>query len=326
VPPAATHSDCFRLLRLLADARIHSGEALASALGCSRVSLSKRLAEAQGLGVTLCSVRGRGYRLEEPLDLIDRDSLEALIASFGIPFRVEVLDECASTSTLLLERALNGAAHASVIVCEHQTAGRGRRGAEWISTLGGGLAFSMLWRFQRAAGELSGLSLALAVGVARGIEKLGAGPVRVKWPNDLLLAERKLGGILIEMNGERPGLAVIGVGLNVKLPERARRRIGAPVAELARDGIAPSRTVLLARLLQELAAVLQQFQRDGFGPLREEWLARHAWQGRRVALKIADRCVAEGRAVGVAEDGALLLLSRRGLERFHAGELSLRQA
>jgi BirA family biotin operon repressor/biotin-[acetyl-CoA-carboxylase] ligase len=112
----------------------------------------------------------------------------------------------------------------------------------------------------------------------------------------------------------------------VRLSERARRRIAAPVAELARDGFAPSRTVLLARLLQELAVVLEQFQCGGFAPLREEWVARHAWQGRRVALKIADRCVAEGRAVGVAEDGALLLLSRTGLQSFHAGELSLRQA
>jgi BirA family biotin operon repressor/biotin-[acetyl-CoA-carboxylase] ligase len=143
--------------------------------------------ETQVLGVPLCTVRGRGYRLEEPLDLIDRGSLDALIASLGTPFQVDVLDECASTSTLLLERALNGAAHASVIVCEHQTAGRGRRGAEWISALGGSLAFSMLWRFQRPAGELSGLSLALAVGAA-GLSNAGAA-CQVKWPNDLLVAD-----------------------------------------------------------------------------------------------------------------------------------------
>jgi BirA family transcriptional regulator, biotin operon repressor / biotin---[acetyl-CoA-carboxylase] ligase len=328
VSSSATHPDCFRLLRLLADARFRSGALLARALGCSRAGLAERVREAQALGLSLLAVPGRGYRLAEPLDLIDRESLGALLAPVPAPFRVEVLDECTSTSTLLLERALNGAPHASVVVCERQTAGRGRRGAQWISTLGGSLTFSLLWRFDRGAGELAGLSLAVAVGIARALEALGAGAVGLKWPNDLLLDERKLGGILIEMNGSPggPSCAVIGVGLNVRLPEAARRQIPLPVAELAAKGVPPSRTVLLARVLQHMAAVLAQFEGHGFGSLRDEWLARHAWQGRRVMLRVAERKIAEGLAVGVGEDGALLLASHNGLERFHAGELSLRPA
>jgi BirA family biotin operon repressor/biotin-[acetyl-CoA-carboxylase] ligase len=313
---------------MLADGRFHSGEKLASRLGCSRASVWNRAREVESLGLALARVRGRGYCLAEPLDLIDRDALATLLARLRWPLRVEVLDRCASTNTLLLERALNGAAHASAIACEHQTAGRGRRGAAWISTIGGSLAFSLLWRFQKGAGALSGLSLAVAVGAARALEPIAAGPIGVKWPNDLLLGEGKLGGILIEMSGDYlgPSAAVIGVGLNVSLNGGARRSVAVPAADLAGEGLPPSRTLLLARVLEKIAGVLEQFEQEGFAPFRSEWLARHAWQGKRVELKLADRHVAEGKVVGVDEEGALLLRSRRGLARFHAGELSLRRA
>jgi BirA family biotin operon repressor/biotin-[acetyl-CoA-carboxylase] ligase len=334
VPTARPSKDlspgCIPLLRLLSDAKFHSGEQLAAALGCSRGSVWNRVREVERLGLGVRSVRGHGYCLGEPLDLIDRGALDALLAAERpVKFRVDVLDQCASTNSQLLERAMNGASHASVIACEHQSGGRGRRGAQWVSAVGGSLAFSLLWRFQQGAGGLSGLSLAVAVAVARALESLGAGPVGVKWPNDILLGERKLGGILIEMSGDYlgPSAAVIGVGLNVRLPEAALRSIktlrGAPAADLSSMGLAPSRTVLLARLLGSMAGVLRAFEKEGFAPLRKEWLAHHAWQGRKVALKVADRSIAQGEAVGVGDDGALLLRSGRGVERFHAGELSL---
>jgi BirA family biotin operon repressor/biotin-[acetyl-CoA-carboxylase] ligase len=321
-------TDCFRLLRMLADARVHSGEKLAAGLGCSRASVSRRMREIERLGFQVATLRGRGYRLDGPLDLLDRDALGSLLARLPCRFRAEVLDQCASTNSLMLVRSLNGASHASVLACEHQTAGRGRRGAQWVSTIGGSLVFSLLWRFRQGVGELSGLSLAVAVAVARALESQGAAGVGVKWPNDILLGGHKLGGILIEMTGDHlgPSAAVIGIGLNVRLPQAARRRIDARVSDLADARLAPSRTVLLAKLLEELAATLERFQRDGFAPFRKAWLARHAWQGRRVALTVSERRVAQGEAVGVAEDGALLLRSSRGVERFLAGELSLRRA
>jgi BirA family biotin operon repressor/biotin-[acetyl-CoA-carboxylase] ligase len=326
VPFATPHPDCFRLLRLLADARIHSGEALARSLGVTRGSIHNRIKEVEGLGVPLTRARGHGYGLAAPLDLIDREALAALLASAPVAFHLDVLDTCASTNSLLLERAAQGAAHASVIACEHQSAGRGRRGASWVSAIGGSLAFSLLWRFPQGAAGLSGLSLAVAVAVARALESIGAAPVGVKWPNDILLDGRKLGGILIEMSGDYlgPSAVVIGVGINVRLPDGLKGEIGIPSADLASVGEPPSRSVLLARLLLSMAGVLEAFGTNGFAPLRGEWLAHHAWQGRRVALKVSDKRVAEGEAVGVAEDGALLLRSDRGVERFHAGELSLR--
>jgi len=324
----------FPLLRLLADGSFHSGESLAHALGCPRSGLVHRLRALDALGVPVFASRGRGYRLAEAIDLIRRD------APMPAPFRVEVLDECESTNTLLMERAraVHGfeALHASVVVCERQTAGRGRRGAPWHSAIGASLTFSLLWRFQRAAAALSGLSLAVGVAAVRALARLGVAGVRVKWPNDLLLerggsdanTRAKLGGILIELAGDAagPSAAVIGIGLNLRLSAQARGLIAVPAADIAQTGLRVSRTDLLADLLGELAVVLGTFEREGFAAFRAEWMRHHAFQGRRVALRVADRAIAEGEAVGVAADGALLLRSAAGLEQFHSGELSLRPA
>jgi len=151
--------------------------------------------------------------------------------------------------------------------------------------------------------------------------------VGVKWPNDLYCGGRKLGGILIESSGDilGPSAVIVGVGINVRLGTQTRERIGGPATDIASHCEAvPSRTAVFVESLESVAGVLARFSREGFAPFREEWLQRHAWQGRRVALSQAGRRVAEGKVLGVAEDGALILASVGGVERFHSGELSLR--
>ena len=175
---------------------------------------------------------------------------------------------------------------------------------------------------------MAGLSLAVGVSVVRALEQLGARGVGVKWPNDIYCCEKKLAGILVEVAGDihGPSAAVIGIGVNVRLCDAMHSRIVQPATDLALCmDVPPSRTVLLASLLESLATVLARFSREGFTPFREEWLQRHAWKGRPVALSLGERRVAEGEIVGVGEDGALILESPRGAERFHAGELTLRQ-
>jgi BirA family biotin operon repressor/biotin-[acetyl-CoA-carboxylase] ligase len=317
----------FSLLRILVDGRFHSGERLARALDCSPAGVRKLVGRIEALGVRVIKVRRSGYRLAEPIELFEPDVLAAQLRRTSPELCVEVLDECASTNAVLAERAAAGAPHGAVLACEYQSAGRGRRGNSWVGAVGGSLAFSVLWHFSRGARALAGLSLAVAVGAARALEQLGTRGVRVKWPNDLYCEERKLGGILIEVSGDAlgPSAAVVGIGLNVRLNARMRARIGRPATDIASHSDAvPSRTVLLIALLESVAAVLAQFSREGFTPFQEEWLRRHAWQGRRVALSQADRRVAEGEVVGVAEDGALMLSSAKGIERFHSGELSLK--
>lgn len=317
----------FDLLRLLSDGNFHSGAALARELGASPAAFQLALGELERLGLGLARVRGRGYRLAEAYDCLDAAAVRAQLGPHARHFRLEMLDACASTNTLLLEHARGGAPSGSVIACELQSAGRGRRGNSWQSGLGGSLTFSLLWRFAQGAAGLSGLSLAAGVAVARALESVGVAGVQLKWPNDLLHAGRKLGGILIELHGDGPAstAAVIGIGLNVRLHASLRDAIAQAVTDVASiSKQVPQRNRLLAATLIELAQVLGQFAVHGFAPLREEWMARHAHQGKPVTLSSADGKTIAGRAAGVAEDGALLVETARGVERFVSGELSLR--
>ncbi len=322
-------SPAFKLLRLMGDARLRSGTELANAAGMSRAELARALAELESLGVELRKVRGRGYGLVETHDWLAVDALRALLGEEASSFRFELLDVCTSTNTLLLERARAGAPSGSAIACELQSAGRGRRGNNWHSTLGGSLTFSLLWRFATGAAVLSGLSLAAGVAVARALESVGVEGVELKWPNDLLHAGRKLGGMLIELQGPAAGpcAAVLGIGLNLRLRPELRAAIAQPVTDIAAVAAKRiGRNQLLAAALRELAAVLALFAEQGFAPLRAEWMSRHAHQGKPVRLTAGEGQSISGEAIGVAEDGALLLATPRGVERFLNGELSLRGA
>ena len=315
----------FDLLRLLADANLRSGPALARELGTSPAAIRLALRELEELGLDLRRQPGRGYRLAEVYEFLDPAAVRAQLGARDV--QLELLDTCASTNTLLLARARGGAPLGSVIACELQSAGRGRRGNRWQSGLGGSLTFSLLWRFAQGAAGLSGLSLAAGVAVVRALASLDIEDVQLKWPNDLLHAGRKLGGILIELQGDAsgPSAAVIGIGINLRLRSAMRDAIAQPVTDLATIATqVPSRNRLLAALLIELEQVLEQFAAHGFGPLREEWMTRHAHQDKPVTLSSGDGKTVTGRAAGVAEDGALLLQTARGLERCVNGELSLR--
>jgi BirA family transcriptional regulator, biotin operon repressor / biotin---[acetyl-CoA-carboxylase] ligase len=311
------------LLRLLADGEVHSGQALAASLAASRSLVRSQVRSIERLGLCVLAIRGRGYRLAGPLDLLDRERLAGLLQG---AFTVELLDECHSTNGVLMERARLGGAHALALACEHQTAGRGRRGKRWESGIGTDLTFSVLWRFSQGAGALSGLSLAVGVALVRALARLGYEGVQLKWPNDLLLRGAKLGGILIEVTGDHEGgsAVVVGVGLNVRASAARAAAVDQPATALAGTGAAvASRTALLAGLLLELRSALDEFARAGFAPFRDEWLARHAWQGRRVTQRDGAGSVADGEAIGVGEDGALLVRSVSGVARFHSGELRL---
>lgn len=187
-----------------------------------------------------------------------------------------------------------------------------------------------MWRFQQGAAFLAGLSLAVGVALTRALAAVGVGDVGLKWPNDVIWRQRKLAGILIEMQGDMlgPSAAVIGVGLNCRLPDALRERIDQPVADLATacGGDMPDRNRMLAALLVELRRVLRDFSRHGFAPLREEWQSRNVFHGKPVRLAAPDGTVARGIVTGVAEDGAVLLACSDGRRRFHSGDVTLRGA
>jgi BirA family biotin operon repressor/biotin-[acetyl-CoA-carboxylase] ligase len=316
----------FQALRRLADGRFHSGEDVARALGRSRATLSEALKRAPELGLEIFSVRGKGYRLAAPIEFLDALAIGARLAGTGV--RVEIVDEIDSTSTRLLAMAAAGAPSGTCLAAEWQSAGRGRRGRAWVSSLGGSLTFSLLWRFERGAGHLAGLSLAVGVAVARALSACGVERVQVKWPNDLVADFRKLAGILVETSGEMqgPSVAVIGVGVNYRLGERAMDRIDQPVTDVAAcSRAAPSRSELLAALLTELAATLAQFELHGFPAVRDAWRALHAYQGRRVRVLPPRESAFEAEVTDVAPDGALVVALPDGRSlSLSSAEISLR--
>lgn len=317
----------FKTLRLLAGGEFRSGQDLAAALGVSRGAIWYALRGVGEWGIDIHKVRGRGYRLAAPLSLLDRSDVLRELGSHASRFALEVHDRAESTNTLLMRRAAIAAPTGSVIAAEWQTHGRGRRGRPWHSMPGAALTFSLLWRFQQGAGFLSGLSLAAGVAVCRALAALGVGEAGLKWPNDVLWRGCKLAGILIEMQGDMlgPNAAVIGIGLNCRLPGALRDRIDQPVADLAAAcDRAPDRNRVLALLLIELAHVLDEFGRSGFAPLRDEWQRRHVYQGKAVRIALPDGSEVSGTAEGVADDGTLMIATNAGLRRFHTGDVSVR--
>ena len=316
----------FALLRQLADGRFHSGEAMARRFGMSRASVHNAMHEIIGHGVTVHRVRGRGYRLARPLHWLDMGQIEAELGAARDGLQIEILEHAGSSNALLLQRAAHGAPGGSVLAVEWQSAGRGRMGRTWHAALGDALTFSVLWRFERGLSGLSGLSLAVGVAVMRALRELGVHDAGLKWPNDVLLPQGKLAGILIEAQGEMlgPSAVVVGVGLNLAPPPEAAR-LDQPAADLLACGVPlEQRSRVLGMTLKHLSMVLRQFAASGFAPFREEWEQAHQFRQRPVALRMPDGTVVEGIALGVTQEGALRVETAGGVREFHSGEVSLR--
>ena len=261
------------------------------------------------------------------MPLLDPARLKSVLGPVAGRFAVTALAECDSTSSELMRRADAGAVSGSVVVADCQTAGRGRRGRTWLSAPASSLTFSLLWRFNLLPGQLAGLSLAVGVALARGLERLGARGVRLKWPNDILLETdgeyAKLAGILVELVTDRQGAqAIIGIGLNLQPPAEA---LPQPAAGLAQAMLQlAERHGVLAAILQELAVVLDAFAVDGFSGVKTDWQKRHAWQDCAVCLLGDGGVTLEGVCAGVDDDGALLLETGGGIRRIISGDVSLR--
>ncbi|MDN3638423.1 bifunctional biotin--[acetyl-CoA-carboxylase] ligase/biotin operon repressor BirA [Simiduia curdlanivorans] len=315
------------LLRALADGEFHSGEELGALLGVSRAAVWKQLQKLEGLGLVVESVRGRGYRLSRALDLLDVDVIkDGLAPKLRQNLQLTSFLQTDSTSVRAMEAA-SGAAHGHAFIAEQQTAGRGRRGRAWVSPFGSNIYLSLVWGFQGGAAALSGLSLAVGVACARMLRASGADQVALKWPNDLLVDGKKLGGILLEMTGDPAGecQVVIGIGINVAMPSEQAQGIDQAWVDLRSLGVTLSRNALVAKLLTELVAVLERFALEGFAGFRAEWLALDAFANQAVTLSSAASSVS-GIAQGVDDSGALIVWVDGQMRLFHGGELSLRAA
>lgn len=319
-----------RLLAVIADGHFHSGQSLAEQAGITRTAVWKHIRSLRDRGLDIFAVTGRGYRLAEPLDLLDEEAISARLER-EVAARVRGITialEIPSTNQYLLDQVPADQAPGRVCLAEYQSAGRGRHGNKWLSPLGAGLYLSIGWRVDGMAEPLTGLSLAAGVAAVRALQKCGIDGVTLKWPNDLVWQGRKLGGILLEVRGEITGscLWVLGIGLNVRLPDKLRAGIDQPVIDLA--GLSaelPARSALAAAMINELVRCLGEYPRTGFRPYISDWQRFDCMSGRRVTL-LTGRQTIQGQMIGVDKGGALLLSVDGAIQRYASGELSLRAA
>lgn len=253
--------------------------------------------------------------------------LAAALGPLARDFALDWVSECASTNTALVDAPPADDGRIHVLVADRQHAGRGRRGRQWLSWEGASLTFSTLWRFAPGAPAPAGLSLVAGLALARALEQLGVHGVQLKWPNDVLVHGDKLAGILVEllpMRG-RPPAAVIGIGLNLRLPADAVVPDQAGVADLAGalGGEPPSRPALLAAILGEFHRLFETYAAAGFPALRGAWEQRNAFADLPVAVR-GESATLYGTCIGVDDDGALLLRGEDGIQRVLAGDVSLR--
>jgi BirA family biotin operon repressor/biotin-[acetyl-CoA-carboxylase] ligase len=320
------------LLHALADGRTHSGEELASVFGVTRAAIWKQVAKLGDFGLVVEAVPGSGYRLAQRLDLLDAQALRAALepAVAAQLAKLELFTELNSTNERLLAAAPPALGALDVCIAEFQTRGRGRRGRRWHAPLGSGICLSVGWQFAGMPAEPAALTLAAGVAVRRALQRVAGLTIALKWPNDLVFDDRKLGGILLELKAEAHGGAhvVIGVGLNVALPTALLPALsdwprGAVDLKTALEKEPPPRAVLAAALVNELAALLADYPTRGFAVYRTEWRTADFLRGRAVHLDEPTGRLF-GTAAGIDADGALLVETESGRQRVVAGDVSVR--
>ena len=320
------------LIQILADGKYHSGAELGKQLGISRSAVWKIIQKVENnLGLPVFAVKGKGYRLQEPLELLDKNKiLESLNSStLSQVNQFDILFEVDSTNRYLTLKSIDGAPSAYIAIAEQQTLGQGRRGRTWVSPFGGNLYLSLLWRFPFGPSQLACLGLVVAVALVRALHRVGINDVGVKWPNDIVWQGKKLAGILLEMRGEvsGPSAVVIGVGVNIAMPQNKKvvlDSIDQPWVDL--ESILAKtveRNSFIAFVINELFDILNEFPRQQKN-LLEEWQQLDILKGELVEVIFPDNIV-EGVALGITPEGALRV-QHQGKEMIcHSGEVSIRR-
>ena len=322
----------FRLLRALSSGRWLSGERHAAEHGVSRAAVWKLVGQLRDAGLPVEARRGDGYRLAWPIELLDRRRVRAAMGDSTAT--LEIAEQVESTNTVLAERF----AHRHALAAEYQRGGRGRRGRRWLSPPACGAWLSFGYRFECGLPRLGALGLVAGIAAAEALERACGEPedrlllnrLLLKWPNDLVVGGRKLGGVLVEIRGpaDGPCEVVIGVGINVRLPTVNDDGPDQPWTDLHRAGVRePDRNRLTGTLVRELDRACDVFERRGFEPFAAGWVRRDALSGRSVRVRHADGSESRGRADGVTKGGELCLVGSDGSRvRLGSGEVSVRAA
>jgi len=309
-----------KLISVLADGEFHSGEQLGDMLGMSRAAINKHMQTLKEWGIDVFTVTGKGYSLSAPVQLLNEKAINEQLEQG----RLAVIPVIDSTNQYLLER-MDTLQSGDACVAEYQQAGRGRRGRQWVSPFGVNLYLSMYWRLEQGPAAAMGLSLVIGIVLAEALKELGADDVRVKWPNDIYLNDRKLAGILVELTGKTGDAAqiVIGTGINLAMNARSAGDISQRWINLQEAGVTVDRNQLSASIVNKMRAALTYFERDGLAPFIERWARLDNFMDRPVKLLIGDREIL-GIARGIDQQGGLILEQDGVRKSWVGGEISLR--
>jgi BirA family transcriptional regulator, biotin operon repressor / biotin---[acetyl-CoA-carboxylase] ligase len=329
VPPEPRDSEEL-VLAFLAEAgdEYVSGEAISDKLGLTRAAVWKHVEALRGLGYRIDAIPARGYRLAEVPDRLTALELRPLLNTHDLGQVLHAFDEVDSTSDRAKALAEEGAAHGEVVIAERQTSGRGRRGRPWVSPPGRNVYLSAILRPDLPPSRAPELTLVASLAVCDALRQAGVA-AGIKWPNDVLVGERKIAGILLELAAEpeRVHWLVLGVGVNVNaraedFPEELR---GEATSILIERGEPAPRALFVAALLTGLEAWVDVHDEQGFAPIRDAWRARSVTLGREVSVR-ADERELVGTAEDIDEQGALLVRDRSGVHRILAGDVHLLRA
>ncbi|MFG1175814.1 bifunctional biotin--[acetyl-CoA-carboxylase] ligase/biotin operon repressor BirA [Erwiniaceae bacterium CAU 1747] len=309
-----------KLVSVLADGEFHSGEQLGEQLGMSRAAINKHIQTLKEWGIDVFTVTGKGYSLSSPMQLLNEADINARLDNG----RLAVIPVIDSTNQYLMDR-MDTLQSGDTCVAEYQQAGRGRRGRQWVSSFGVNLYLSMYWRLEQGPAAAMGLSLVIGIVLAEALQELGAADVRVKWPNDIYLQDRKLAGILVELTGKTGDAAqiVIGIGINLGMRTPAAEAINQGWINLQEAGVNVDRNALSASLVNKLRNALAQFEQDGLTPFVGRWARLDNYIDRPVKLLIGDREIF-GVARGIDQQGGLILEQDGVRKSWVGGEISLR--
>ena len=314
------------LIQKLVKGEFLSGQALGDELGVSRAAISKHIAALQDMGFDIFSVTGKGYRLAEPIELLSEEKIVSHIEQSNITAKVEVHNVIDSTNSYLMRRLPNQNTPGQVCIAEYQSAGRGRRGRQWISPFGSHIYMSMYWSLEQGMSSAMGLSVVAALAVSDAIKALYKTDVELKWPNDIYFKGVKLAGILIDLEGQamEPCHCVIGIGLNINMPAKSAELVDQPWTDLSSAiGVEIDRNVLAASIISALIKRLEVHSETGINTMVAQWHEHDVYFNKAVSLITGDK-VTRGICRGINAQGALLLEVNGKVSPVYGGEVSLR--
>ncbi len=317
------------VLGLLSDGGFHSGTDMGKKLGVSRAAINKAIKSLVDAGIDIHRVSGRGYRLVEPIQPLEKYAILQHLAGLtkGFEDRLHLFNTIDSTSNFLVSQPVTECKQGAVCIAESQSGGRGRRGRSWVSTPYSNIMMSMAWRYDQGPAFVGGLSLAAGVAVVKALRQFGVSDVGLKWPNDILWNGRKLAGLLLDVQGEAdgPSRVVVGLGVNVLIGEKDAPTIDQPWVDLRTIlDEAVDRNRLVAIIVSELEEMFLTFEMSGLSTFLPFWQEAHVYHGQTVRLLRGSE-VLEGVVAGIEESGAIKLRDATGhVIAYHSGEVSLR--